>query len=227
MILPPEGQQRPAAEIIFLHRPVLFRLCDGELSMRLRCVEFMTGFALLLLSGCEEPGQIVPIAPPGANIPKVSPDKAPAEAQGETLAASGTTAPATKVSAAFKPAPPTAIGETLTTERGVKYQTLKEGTGAVLARGQRAKFHYEGRLQKDNTVFDSTRSRKDPMSARIGGDPLIQGWEEGIPGMKVGEIRKLIIPPELGYGERGSSPKIPPDATLVFEVELLSIDAEE
>jgi hypothetical protein len=195
--------------------------------MRSSCVKIMAGVALLVLAGCEEPGQIVPIAPPGANIPKVSPDATPSEAQGESVPTPGSAALAPNVAAAHKPAPPTVIGETKTTERGVKYQTLKEGTGAVLARGQRGTFHYEGRLEKDNKVFDSSRSKDKPMSVRIGGDPLIQGWEEGLPGMKVGELRKLTIPPELGYGEKGQPPKIPPDATLIFEVELLSIAAEE
>ena len=82
-------------------------------------------------------------------------------------------------------------------------------------------------LRMDNTVFDASRSKNKPLSFRIGGDPLIKGWEEGIPGMKVGEIRKLTVPPELGYGEQGKPPKIPPNATLIFEVELLSIAAEE
>ena len=109
----------------------------------------------------------------------------------------------------------------------MKYETLKEGTGAVYRRGQRGTFHYEGRLEKDGTVFDTTRTTNSPRSFRIGGDSLIKGWEQGIPGMKVGELRKMIIPPELGYGKTGSPPRIPPDATLVFEVELLNIAAEE
>ena len=195
--------------------------------MRLRCVEIMTGFALLVLSGCEDPGPIVPIAPPGANVPRVSPDAGPAEAQGETVPESQSSAPPNTVAAAYKPAPSTAIGETKTTEKGVKYETLKEGTGPELKRGQRASFHYEGRLAADNTVFDESRSKNKPLSCRLGGDPLIEGWEDALPGMKVGEIRKLTIPPEMGYKEKGSPPKIPPNATLIFEVELLNIAVEE
>ena len=114
--------------------------------MRSRCVEIMTGVALLVLSGCEDPGQIVPIAPPGANIPRVSPDASPAEAQGEAVAGYRSASRRRVAAAAYKPAPPTAIGETKTTERGVKYETLKEGTGAELKRGQRATFHYVGKL---------------------------------------------------------------------------------
>ena len=196
--------------------------------MKLRCVEIMTGFALLVLSGCDGPGPIVPIAPPGANIPRVSPDSGPAEAQGEAVSETQSSAPPSTVSAAYKPAPPTAIGETKVTERGVKYETLKEGTGPVLKRGQRASFHYEGRLAADNTVFEESRSKNQPLSSRLGGaPPLIEGWEEALPGMKVGEIRKLTIPPELAYKEAGRPPKIPPNATLIFEIELLNIAVEE
>lgn len=147
--------------------------------MKLRCVEIMTGFALLVLSGCDGPGPIVPIAPPGANIPRVSPDSGPAEAQGEAVSETQSSAPPSTVSAAYKPAPPTAVGETKVTERGVKYETLKEGTGPVLKRGQRASFHYEGRLAADNTVFEESRSKNQPLSSRLGGaPPLIEGWEE-------------------------------------------------
>lgn len=195
--------------------------------MRLRCAEIMTGIALLVLAGCEDPGEIVPNAPPGISTPKVSPDTGPAEAQGETPSDTGQPARAITTAAAHKPAPPTALGETKTTEKGVKYETLKEGTGPVLVRGQRSTLHYEGRLQSDDSVFDSSRARKQPFSCRIGGDALIEGWDEGIPGMRVGEIRKLIIPPELAYGEKGQPPKIPGNATLIFEVELLSVAAED
>jgi FKBP-type peptidyl-prolyl cis-trans isomerase len=195
--------------------------------MRSRCVRIMAGVALLVLSGCEDPGEIVPISPPGANIPRVSPDAEPAEAQGEALPA-GVSAPAvTSSSAAYKPAPPTAIGETKTTEGGVKYETLKEGTGPIYKRGQKGTFHYVGTLAKTNEVFDSTRTSNTPRSFRIGGDPLIRGWEEALPGMRVGETRKLIVPPELAYRETGRAPRIPPNATLIFEVELLNIAAEQ
>jgi FKBP-type peptidyl-prolyl cis-trans isomerase len=196
--------------------------------MRSRCAGILTGLTFLVLSGCEEPGEIVPIAPPGANIPRVSPDASPAEAQGEAVSPIGGSAPAVSSStAAYKPAPPTAIGETKTTERGVKYETLKEGTGPEYKRGQQGTFHYEGKLAEGNKVFDTTRTTNSPRNFRIGGDKLIEGWEEALPGMKVGELRKLTIPPELAYKETGKPPAIPPNATLIFEVELLSIAAEE
>ena len=119
-------------------------------------------------------------------------------------------------------APPTANGETKTTKGGVKYETIKEGTGAELKSGQAATFHYVGTLEKGE-VFDSTRTTNKPAKFRIGVDPLIKGWEEAVPGMKVGEVRKLTIPPAMGYGERGKPPTIPPNATLIFEVELVDI----
>lgn len=196
--------------------------------MRLRCVGIMTGLVGLVLSGCEDPGEIGPIEPPGAHIPKTtSPDSLAAEAQGETAAADRLAHPVATASVAYKPALPTAIGQTKTTEGGVTYQTLKEGTGPELKRGQRATFHYVGTLEKGNKVFDSTRTNNQPRSFLIGGDPLIKGWEEALPGMKVGEIRKFTVPPELGYQEKGKGTTIPPNATLVFEVELLNIDAEQ
>jgi FKBP-type peptidyl-prolyl cis-trans isomerase len=219
---------RHADEIIFRLR-LDYSVLDfsGEPLMRLRCAEVMTGFALLVFSGCGDPGQFVPIAPPGANIPKVSPDTAPAQAQGESVPDTGRPSHTVKVAEAHKPAPPTALGETKTTEKGVKYETLREGKGPVLAYGQRSTLDYEGKLASDDKVFDSSRARGKPLSCRIGGDPLIEGWEEGLPGMKVGEIRRLTIPPELAYKERGQPPKIPPNATLIFEVELLSVAPEE
>jgi FKBP-type peptidyl-prolyl cis-trans isomerase FkpA len=195
--------------------------------MKLRSVGIMTGLVGLVLSGCEEPGEIIPVSPPGAAVIRTSPDAGPAEAQGEAVDASRSSAPKLTSSVASKPALPTAIGETKTTEGGVKYETLKEGTGAELKRGQRATLHSVGTLAKSNKVFDSTRTTNQPRSYLLGGDPLIKGWEQTLPGMKVGEIRRFTVPPELGYGETGKTPAIPANATLIFEVELLSVDEEQ
>jgi FKBP-type peptidyl-prolyl cis-trans isomerase len=195
--------------------------------MRSQCVGIITGLALLVVSGCGDPGEIVPISPPGANIPRNSPDESPAEAQGETPPSSeATSSPKVVSTPNYKPAPPTAIGETRTTEGGVKYETLKEGTGPVYQWGQRGEFHYVGTLADTGAIFDSSRRNNSPAHFRIGGDPLIRGWEEGLPGMKVGELRKVTIPPALAYQDQ-AKPGIPPNSTLVFEVELLSIAAEQ
>jgi len=120
------------------------------------------------------------------------------------------------------PAAPTAKGETRTTKGGVKYETLKEGTGPELKSGQEATLHYVGSLEAGK-VFDTTRKSNEPRKFRIGVDLLIKGWAEAIPGMKVGETRKLIIPPSQGYGKEGKPPVIPANATLIFEVELVDI----
>ncbi|MCS6867005.1 MAG: FKBP-type peptidyl-prolyl cis-trans isomerase [Gemmataceae bacterium] len=101
---------------------------------------------------------------------------------------------------------------------GVKYRDIKEGLGAPVQPGAKVKIHYTGWLL-DGKVFDSSHRRGEPAEFALNG--LIKGWQEGIPGMKPGGIRKLVIPPEMGYGAQGAPPDIPPNATLVFEVELI------
>jgi FKBP-type peptidyl-prolyl cis-trans isomerase len=165
----------------------------------------------------------MPTTPPGAVIPRTPPDADnPAQAQGESaVLASKPTGEGKAKTPAYTPAPPTAKGETKTTKDGVKYETLTPGTGEELKPGRVALFHYEGKLE-DGTVFDSSRARKQPAKFTLGTNQLIRGWEEGMPGMRVGEVRKLWIPAAMGYGERGKG-TIPPNANLVFEVELLQI----
>lgn len=103
-------------------------------------------------------------------------------------------------------------------------ETLREGTGdAVSENGDTLNVHYVGHLL-DGTKFDSSRDRSVPFSFTLGGGQVIAGWDQGMLGMKVGESRKLTIPASLGYGSRGAGNIIPPNATLVFEVELLSIN---
>jgi FKBP-type peptidyl-prolyl cis-trans isomerase len=101
-------------------------------------------------------------------------------------------------------------------------QEIKEGTGAAVKIGDSVVMHYKGSLQ-DGTVFDSSYDRGQPFETQIGVGEVIKGWDQGVPGMKVGGQRLLVIPPNLGYGESGSPPKIPPNATLFFEVELIEI----
>ena len=108
------------------------------------------------------------------------------------------------------------------TDSGLKYDDLQEGEGAVAAAGQRVSVHYTGWLT-DGRKFDSSLDRDAPFAFSLGAGQVIRGWDEGVQGMRVGGKRKLTIPPQLGYGARGAGGVIPPNATLVFEVELLEI----
>lgn len=111
---------------------------------------------------------------------------------------------------------------TTTTASGLIYEELSVGTGAEAASGQHVTVHYTGWLM-DGTKFDSSKDRDDPFEFSLGAGQVIKGWDEGVAGMKVGGRRKLTIPPQLGYGARGAGGVIPPNATLVFEVELLEV----
>jgi FKBP-type peptidyl-prolyl cis-trans isomerase len=112
--------------------------------------------------------------------------------------------------------------ELTTTPSGLKYKDLTQGTGAPAAQGKVAVVHYTGWLV-DGTKFDSSLDRGEPFRFPVGGGRVIKGWDEGVAGMKVGGKRRLVIPPELGYGAAGAGAVIPPNATLVFEVELLEV----
>ncbi|MGK7890234.1 MAG: FKBP-type peptidyl-prolyl cis-trans isomerase [Leptolyngbyaceae cyanobacterium] len=115
-----------------------------------------------------------------------------------------------------------AVAEVITTESGLQYVELVEGTGATPVTGSTVQVHYTGTLE-NGAVFDSSRDRGRPFSFRIGVGQVIKGWDEGVGSMQVGGRRKLIIPSELGYGTRGAGGVIPPNATLIFDVELLRI----
>ncbi len=97
------------------------------------------------------------------------------------------------------------------------------GSGAEAVKGKSIEVHYTGMLT-DGTKFDSSVDRNDPFSFRLGAGQVIKGWDEGFAGMKVGGKRKLTIPSHMGYGARGAGGVIPPNATLIFDVELLGVD---
>ena len=110
----------------------------------------------------------------------------------------------------------------ITTESGLLIEELRVGNGDEAMPGQFVSVHYTGWLT-DGNKFDSSKDRDEPFEFSLGQRMVIAGWDEGVLGMRVGGVRKLTIPPHLGYGARGAGGVIPPNATLVFEVELLDI----
>ncbi|MDO8743241.1 MAG: FKBP-type peptidyl-prolyl cis-trans isomerase [Candidatus Azambacteria bacterium] len=109
-----------------------------------------------------------------------------------------------------------------TSKQGMEIEILKEGTGAIAKKGDTVSVHYVGVLE-NGTKFDSSVDRGTPFEFSLGGGQVIPGWDIGVEGMKIGEVRKLTIPSELAYGVSGAGNAIPPNATLVFEVQLLGI----
>jgi peptidylprolyl isomerase len=120
-------------------------------------------------------------------------------------------------------APHTAkVGQKMTTPSGLEYIDETIGTGAMPVAGQHVTVNYVGTLQ-DGTKFDSSFDHHEPFTFQIGKGEVIEGWDEGVMSMHVGGKRKLIIPPQLAYGAQGAGGVIPPNATIHFEVELLSV----
>jgi FKBP-type peptidyl-prolyl cis-trans isomerase FkpA len=114
----------------------------------------------------------------------------------------------------------------ITTSSGLQYDDTVTGSGDEAKAGQQVTVHYTGWLYEDGAKgakFDSSKDRNDPFQFDLGRGHVIKGWDEGVQGMKVGGRRTLVIPPQLGYGARGAGGVIPPNATLMFEVELLGV----
>jgi FKBP-type peptidyl-prolyl cis-trans isomerase len=108
------------------------------------------------------------------------------------------------------------------TESGLRYKIIQNGTGAKAVQGKQISVHYKGQLA-DGTVFDSSYQRKQPIDFTVGIGQVIKGWDEGLQLLKVGDKARLVIPSQLGYGSQGAGGVIPPDATLIFDVELMDV----
>ncbi len=134
---------------------------------------------------------------------------------------SGNKPAATSAANTFSPMKVT--GQPTTTASGLQYWDIVVGTGATAMPGNAVKVHYTGFLTTGEK-FDSSRDRGEPFSFPLGAGQVIKGWDEGVAGMKVGGQRQLRIPPDLGYGSAGAPGAIPPNATLIFDVELLEVD---
>jgi len=113
-------------------------------------------------------------------------------------------------------------GESMKTASGLEYIEIEVGTGEQAVAGKTVRVHYTGKFP-DGKVFDSSYSRGEPIEFVLGAGRVIKGWDEGIALLKVGGKAQLVIPPELAYGERGAGGVIPPNATLVFDVELVEV----
>ena len=119
-----------------------------------------------------------------------------------------------------------AMSQETVTASGLRITEVKAGTGEVARAGQTAVVHYTGWLYTNGEKgrkFDSSRDRNEPFGFPLGGGRVIKGWDEGVAGMKVGGQRTLVLPPALGYGANGTGGVIPPNATLIFDVELLEL----
>jgi FKBP-type peptidyl-prolyl cis-trans isomerase len=178
-----------------------------------RTQSWIAALAVVALAGCQQPQS------GGAG--------ATSQTSGGTTSSSttsaGVTAGGTSSGAASGGATSTgASAQEVTLPDGLKMQDLKVGDGAIAEDGSTVQVHYTGWLT-NGTKFDSSVDRGTPFSFRLGTGQVIRGWDEGVKGMRVGGKRKLTIPPSLGYGDRGAGDVIPPGATLLFDVELLSV----
>jgi FKBP-type peptidyl-prolyl cis-trans isomerase FkpA len=119
--------------------------------------------------------------------------------------------------------PPPVKGAPIRTPSGLEYWDIKVGTGPVAKAADDVTVNYTGWVEKTGKKFDSSLDRGEPFTMTIDSTQVIKGWTEGLKGMRVGGIRRLRIPPQLGYGAQGAGRNIPPNATLIFDIELLSV----
>lgn len=188
---------------------------------------FLAGLGLTaLLAGCTPP----PAEPANTPAPPVSSTSVPTtptpSAATPTPATTATGTPAAETSATPSASATAGASDSagVPTVPGVKITVVKPGTGKALATGEPASFHYTGWLEgfESDKKFDSSRDRNAPLPLTIGTGQVIPGWDQGLVGMLPGEIRRLEISPEMGYGEAGRPP-IPPNSTLFFEVEYVPV----
>ena len=164
----------------------------------------------------------------GAVVACSKPSQEPVAAASAAQEAPASAGPQSTASAQTGTAEPGASASS-TAPQKIEMTDIKKGTGPVIQSGQTAVVHYTGWLYTDaapenkGKKFDSSRDRNQPFSFPLGGGQVIQGWDEGVAGMQVGGQRRLVIPPEMGYGAAGAGGVIPANATLVFDVELLAI----
>ncbi len=144
------------------------------------------------------------------------------ESAQQSSSASTTTTQATTTPAAGDAATPATGGKVHKLASGLQYEDMVVGSGTMAEPGMNVSVHYTGWLT-DGTKFDSSLDRGQPFQFQLGGGQVIRGWDEGVKGMRIGGKRKLTIPPDMGYGARGAGGVIPPNATLVFDVELLDV----
>jgi FKBP-type peptidyl-prolyl cis-trans isomerase len=184
------------------------------------CLLVIALSAALLLSGCKAKEQ--PKAETAAKpVATAEAPSAPAPAEAPKAAASSLGQEDPNVEAARKLGTPSE-NPVVAAASGLKYIDVKAGEGTEAVAGKNVSVHYTGWLV-NGTKFDSSVDRGTPFQFPVGAGRVIRGWDEGVAGMKVGGVRKLIIPSDLGYGARGAGNVIPPNATLIFEVQLLGV----